>query len=406
MRSKKKKPTTEASNTLETLTLGLRLEEVEVLKAAHPNSRLGILRSGVIANANNEVSTPPIQRDKYLTDSDKCPKYFPLSKGMLLGFGEDYNEHMDALGLAYALTGTQAYATELGRHLTAWSLYSPLSGVGELEGGEPSIYLRNFYCFFRGIEMAWEGLSSYHRGKVVVLAITILDTLNDWWAHTDWRRNNHAAATNQTGVYAALTLLRAAKEGLYSIPAAQVRLSYMLTNNPGLTVETMIGGGTPLVGLLGFRDQVRGGVNTDANRSEYGELSELALTLHDGSLDYYSKPQSTRMGYHGLLLHHTLTCWWAIERSSLNVGSQDQKAEQRYNIGKLLEFTRPYLQHGTYLPESEEQPPSADKDRKSREIIAMAEVLFPEKIWLSGLLDSEPPLSVGEAYYATSLLAQ
>lgn len=391
-----------ALRTCGTPRLGLLEAELANLRDAEKDTRLGRLRELVLREADRRLDPLDIEPKRLLSDEEKSPKHVKAKEAMTFGFLADYNAHLDALGLAFALTGEQGYADRLAAHLAAWEKYSPPTKRGGLEGGEPSIYHRNFFGLFRGVDMAWDGLDRDAKRHAVDLAETVQETMTEWWERTDWPRNNHAAATNQTGLYAAVIELRGAAEqpALYAERKANAWIEAFVEEDGDVERLEALGGGRNKAGQVGFATQVRFGVNSPENAETYAGLNKLAKDLPGGSLDYFFKPEKTRFTYHGLLLHHTLTTWWALERNGIEVPDRELLRE---NIGLLIEFTRPYLERGKRLPGSSEKPPAADKYFLSRELIAMAQVLFPEKEWLDGLLERSKPLSVGEAYFAAAL---
>lgn len=379
--------------------LGLTQDEIARVNAAPSGSRLAKLRGLVLKAARLADPVLKIEPGRHLIDR-KMNRDVPAALALDLGFLIQWNETVDALGLAYVLTGDTKYAKRVDEHLQPWAAYSPPHGGGLTAGGEPSIYHRNFFGCLRAAEHCFTALSPVGRQAAVKLALTISDRLEDWWSKTPWERGNHAAATAQTGLCAGLLLTRAAAidPALITPEAARARVEKFLNAGASLAPATLVGGEQRVTGLLGFGPQALIGVMTQENSALYQARWSTPVSMLGTTMDFIYKPADQRFSYHALAAHHLLTSYWATVRSGLDRGTLSRATETRGAIGLMLEFSRPYLELGQSLPTAKGKAPVPSKDGRTREIVAMAARLFPEKAWLeSGRLRGEP-VSFAEIY--------
>ncbi len=379
--------------------VGLSPDEAKALKDAPVGSRLAKLRDRALAAAKLTDAPLVILPGRHLTDR-RMSSDVPANLALDLGFLIQWNELVDALGLAYAITGDAKYAKRVDDHLRPWLNFSPPNGQGLTQGGEPSVYHRNFFGVFRAAEQCWSGLTPTGKQAAVKLAITIQDRLEDWWMRTPWERGNHAAATAQTGIYAGIVLVRAGNSdpSLISPAAAQARLDKFINAGANMASSSLIGGKQRQMGLLGFGPQARVGILTTANTALYQSQGYATSNMLGASMDFFYKPADKRFGYHALLTHHLLTSYWALVRSGLDKSTLTQTAEARLAIGDLLEFTRPYLERGELLVTAKGKAPAPATDGRTREIVAMAARLFPEKRWLETCRLRGEPVNFAEVY--------
>ncbi|MBL8842045.1 MAG: hypothetical protein JNL90_11030 [Planctomycetes bacterium] len=379
--------------------LGLSPEEAAAVKRAPAGSRLAKLRELVLQEAQQETAPLAIEPGRHLVDR-RMNKDVPAAQSLDLGFLIEWNERLDAQGLAYAITGDAKYAQRVDAELLPWANYSPPNGEGLTKGGEPGIYHRNFFGAFRAAEQCWPALSPAGRAAAVKLAITVQDRMEDWWKRTPWERGNHAAATAQTGIYAAILLVRAAADDAKRIaPAdAAARLEKYLNAGANLPQQSLVGGEKRQPGLLGFGPQALIGVLTEQNAACYRSRDYATDGMLGASIDFFYKPPDRRFGYHALLTHHLLTAYWAVVRSGLDQKALSQASEVRRAIGQLLEFTRPYLERGEVLVTAKGKATDPARDARTREIVAMAARLFPEKAWLEKCRLRGEPVRFTELY--------
>jgi hypothetical protein len=384
--------------------LGLSPEEIARVKAAPADSELGRLRALVQHAARLADPVLTIEPGKHLIDT-KMNKDVPANLAMDLGFLIDWNELMDALGLAYAITGDPKYAARVDDHLRPWIDYSPPMGVGLTKGGEPGIYHRNFYGCLRAADHCLEKLTPEGRSAAVHLAVTIQDRLEDWWSKTAWERGNHAAATAQTGICAGILLMRAAAldPTLISPAEAKARLDKFLDAGGTIAPAALVGGQNRQPGLVGFGPQACVGVLTPESLPLYEERWNAGVAMLGATMDFLYKPPNSRFGYHALVAHHMLTGYWSLVRSGLDRSDLAKASEARAAIGLLLEFSRPYLQDGQMLAGAKGQPPVPVTDRMTRQVIAMAARLFPEKTWLENCRRRGQPVGFAEIYTEVAL---
>jgi hypothetical protein len=379
--------------------IGLTPDEIAAIKAAAPGSRLAKLRDMVAAAARLGDPVLKIEPGKHLIDR-KSNQDVPANQALDLGFLIQWNELMDALGLAYVVTGDAKYAQRVDAHLQPWANYSPPMGVGLTQGGEPSIYHRNFFGCLRAAEHCLAALSSGGRRAAVKLATTIQDRMEDWWAKTPWERGNHAAATAQTGLLCGLLLQRAAAldPALITPADAAARLERWLNAGAALAAETLVGGEKRVAGLIGFGKQAQVGILTPEMFQIYAARWGATQSQVGASMDFLYKPKDSRFSYHALTCHHVLTSYWAVVRNGLDRGTLAKATETRQAIGLLLEFGRPYFEAGRLLPGASGKVPVPTKDAKTREIVAMAARLFPEKAWLESCRRKGEPVHFTEIY--------
>ncbi len=379
--------------------LGLSREEAAAVKSAPAGGRLAKLRELVLQEAQRETALLRSEPGRHLIDR-RMNKDVPAAQALDLGFLIEWNERVDALGLAYAITGDAKYAQRVDAQLLPWANYSPPSGEGLTKGGEPGIYHRNFFGVFRAAEQCWPALSPAGRAAAVKLAIAVQERMEDWWKRTPWERGNHAAATAQTGIYAGILLVRAAADDAKRIaPAdAAARLDKYLNAGANLPQQALVGGEKRQPGLLGFGPQALIGVLTEQNAPCYRSRDYATDGMLGASIDFFYKPPDRRFGYHALLTHHLLTSYWAVVRSGLDRKVLAQASEVRRAIGQLLEFTRPYLERGEVLATAKGKATDPRSDARTREIVAMAARLFPEKAWLEQCRLRGEPVHFTELY--------
>jgi len=386
------------------LLLGLSPDEIARVKAAPTSSDLGRLRAMVSYAARLTDPVLTIDPGKHLIDS-RMNKDVPANLALDLGFLIEWNELMDALGLAYVITGDPKYAARVDDHLRPWIDYSPPMGVGLTKGGEPGIYHRNFYGCLRAADHCLEALTPDGRRAAVHLAVTIQDRLEDWWSRTAWERGNHAAATAQTGIYAGILLVRAATldPTLISVAEARTRLDKFLDAGGAIAPAALVGGQNRLPGLVGFGPQTCVGILTPESLHLYEERWNADVSSLGATMDFLYKAPNNRFGYHALVAHHVMTAYWALVRNDLDRSDLAKAHEAREAIGLLLEFSRPYLQDGQMLPGAKGQPPVPVTDRMTRQVVAMAARLFPEKTWLENCRRRGPPVGFAEIYTEVAL---
>ena len=379
--------------------LGLSPDEIQRVLTAAPGSPLEKMRTLAANRARLGDPTLTIVPGRHLIDR-RFNKAVPKNQALNLGFLADWNQLVDALGLAYAVTGNVAYAMRVDDHLRPWANYRPPMGVGGAAGGEPSIYHREFVGAFRAAEHCWLALSPAGRAAAVHLAKTIETRSDDWWSLTPWIRGNHAAASAQTGLCAAILLVRAAQTdpALISPADADARLLRFTSAGRALPQQTLVGGPLRAPGLLGFTAAVEIGLLSEANRAIWQGRGLPAGIPLGATLDLVDHASDERMAYHGLTTHHLLTSYWALVRSGITFGSTGVEAQQRASIGALLECSRPYLEGGQHLPGTTDKVPNPVTDPRTREVIALAARLFPEKAWLTALAARGTPTSYAELY--------
>lgn len=375
--------------------LGLTDAEIQRVLQAPPYSSLWRMRVQLEQRARLDYPTADAEPGKHLTTWEKIARGFvDPQEGMPLGFLMEWNEKVDALGLQYRFTGDLRYADRVGDHVLAWACFSPPFGLGKEEGGEPGVMHRNFYGMLRGVYNAWPALRPNVRAAAVDFCRTLQDRLEDWWEHTDWVRGNHAAAANQTGVYAGLVLLQAARTDpwLISEREAWKRLRRFVVRGLDFPEESAVLRSPPLPGLVGFERQVLAGVLNDGNRPVYVQRYPEAATCPEGeTLDFLYKPSDQRMEYHLLVMHHILLTWWVLERNGLTGYLVEDPAAVRSQLDRMLEFTRPYFETGSILPGATGDAPDPTQDRRTREILSMAAKIFPDKTWIQPVLDAGRP---------------
>ncbi len=381
------------------LLVGLSPDEVARVQMAPTGSRLANMRDLAANHARLKDPILEIDPGRHLIDRTMNTAV-PANLALDLGFLISWNELIDALGLAYVVTGDPRYAARVDEHLRPWAQYSPPMGVGLEEGGEPSIYHREFIGAFRAIEHCWPALTPTGKAAAVHLATTIQDRTGDWWKHTPWTRGNHAAATAQTGIYAGIILVRAAvtDPALITLDEADRRLNHFLDSGHDIPQVAMVGGAERAVGLVGFGVQARIGILTPANLAIWQTRGDVSPDFFGASIDYFYKPPEQRFGYHALVTHHLLTSYWALVRCGIDQKRVANSDEVRAALGSLLDFTRPYLELGRPLQGAKSRPPDPATDGGTREVIGMAARLFPEKAWLQALLPRGEPTSFAEIY--------
>ncbi len=375
--------------------LGITPTEVQRVLQAPPYSPLWRMRVQLDQRAKLGYPTLDIEPGKHVSTKRKIRAgYVSSQEAMPLGFLMEYNERVDALGLQYLLTGDQRYADRVGEHIRSWDPFSPPFGLGREEGGEPSIMHRNFYGLLRGVYNAWPGLDRAARASAVAFCRILQDRLQDWWEHTDWIRGNHAAASNQTGLYAALVLAQAARTDpdLVSRREAGKRLQRFVITGLQFPADSAILRSPPLEGLVGFERQVQTGILNEDNRAIYVQRYPEAATCPEGeSLDFLYKPSNQRMEYHLLVMHHLMLTYWVLVRNGLDQELLDDPAEVRRQIERLVDYTRPYFETGQLLPGATGDSPDPTRDRRTREILSMAVRIFPDKLWIQPILDAGRP---------------
>jgi len=379
--------------------LGLSADEAKRVNAAPAGSRLSKLKALAIRAAKLDLQPLTVQPNRHLVNR-KMSEKVPGDQALDLGFLIEWNETMDALGVAYALTNDARYSAAVSQQLLPWMQYSPPNGEGGEKGGEPSVYHRNFVGTFRAIDHCWSALTPQAKQAAVHLATTIADRLDDWWTHTPWERGNHAAATAQTGIYASLVLLHAATADpkLASADDAKRRLDRFLNAGEDLPQDCLLGGDKRQPGLIGFGPQVLIGIETPQNFAVYRQREKNAPQSFGASMDFFYKPPNRRFDYHALLTHHMLTSYWAIVRNGCDRATLHHPKEVREAIGMLLDFTRPYLERGELLAGAKGDAPDPKTSAPTREVIGMAARLFPEKKWLEPLRQRGDPVEFTEIY--------
>lgn len=388
--------------------LTLTADEIAVINAAAPGSRLAELRDMVLQRASVDPVQLEILPGRHLVTVDMVGEYVPATEAMTYGFLQEYNDRLDALGLAYALTGDASYADRVASRLAAWSEYSPPMGYGDLEGAQPSIMHRQFYGLFRAVAHVWPALHAEDRATAVHLACKVQDRLSDWWKLTGWVRGNHASAANQTGVYAGFVLRLAAGTNpeLIDPAAADGRLYRFVAAGRALPAGAAILRSPMRNGLLGFVPQTRHGIVSAANRSIYLQRYQPAYTTLGASLDFLYKSPAQRMEYHMITLRQTLLTLWVLERNAESFGVPGVPLKVRAQIASLVEYTRPYFETGDPLPGAEGGAPPPSTDYMSRQCLGMAAVLFPEKAWIQPVLDAGAPAIFDEIYFAAAAAVQ
>ncbi len=379
--------------------LGLSPAELARLQPAPPGSRLDQMAQLAASRARLGDPTLVITAGRHLIDR-RFNKAVPPHLALDLGFLADWNALVDALGLAYVATGNLAYAQRVDDHLRPWAKDHPPMGSGFEVGGEPGIYHREFVGAFRAAEHCWPVLSNAARSAVVHLARTIQERTIDWWSYTPWMRGNHAAATAQTGLAAAITLIRISRSdpSLIAPATADALLHRVLVAGATLPPIALLGGPGRTTGVVGYAPQLAIGVLTELNRPTW-QLRGLPPFVPTGvTLDLVDRPPLQRLTYHALTTHHLLTSWWMIVRSGVVPGGPAEEQELHAALGELLEFSRPYLEQGLPLLGSRGTPPNPVVDPRTRELIAMAAPLFPEKAWLAALPARGVPTSYAELY--------
>ncbi len=285
-------------------------------------------------------------------------------------------------------------------HLRPWANDRPPMGGGGEAGGEPSIYHREFVGAFRAAEHCWLALTPTGRAAAVHLAKTIEERMADWWSLTPWIRGNHAAATAQTGLCAAILLVRAEQTDptLIAPADADARLRRYVSAGIALPQMTLVGGPARDSGLLGFTAQVDIGVLSEDNLPIWQSRGLGRGMPLGATLDLVDHAPDERMAYHGFTTHHMLTSYWVLVRSGISFGPVGAEAEQRASLGALLECSRPYLDGGNLLPGATGSVPDPVTDPGTREVIALGARLFPEKAWLAALAARGTPTSYAELY--------
>jgi hypothetical protein len=385
--------------------LALLPAEVNAINAAAPGSRLATLREMVLQRASVDPLELAILPGRHLVTLDMVGTYVPPEQAMAYGFLQEYNDRLDAIGLAYALTGDAAYAERVARQLRTWSDYAPPMGLGDLEGAQPSIMHRQFYGLFRAVAHAWPALGAADRGVAVRLALQVQDRLSDWWARTDWVRGNHASAANQTGVYAGFLLRLAASTNpeLIAPESADRRLARFVVAGRTIPAAAAILRIPERMGLVGAAAQFRHGIVSPANRATYLLRYQDALVVTGCSLDFLYKEPEQRMEYHMIALRQTLLTLWAMERNDGALGVPRVPARLRTQVASLVEFTRPYFETGDPLPGAVGAPPDPATDYMSRQCLGMAAALFPEKTWIRPILDAAEPAIFDEIYFEAAV---
>ena len=358
-------------------------------------------RTFMLQRADLGLAPPAVEPGKHLVKTAMIG-IVPAELALPLGFLNDYHERMDALGLAYLVTGDVAYAELVGEHLLVWSDYSPPNGVGRREGAEPGIMHRNFAGLFRATWNTWEVLDAAERAASVQLARTLLSRLEDWWSLTPWIRGNHAAAANLTAAHAIATLSRAQGAGDLGVGAAEIEahVQTFLIGAGSVPPAAIVGGQPSIAGLVGFERQVGYGIFREELRSLYEQRFDSALLVPGTSLDFCYKPNAQRLEYHSLVLNHWLTTLWVLRRNGLQDRLQDP-ALVHDQISSAIEFLRGTWVDG--IPPDGAVGDSPDVTAVDRENMALADALFPGKTWIDPLLDREGPPSVLELYTSSAL---
>lgn len=388
--------------------LGLTADEVAAINSAAPGSRLAELRDMVLQRASVDPVQLEVLPGRHLVTVDMVGEYVPPEQAMTYGFLQEYNDRLDALGLAYALTGDASYAERVASRLAAWADYSPPMGLGDLEGAQPGIMHRQFYGLFRAVAHVWPALSAEDRATAVHLACKVQDRLSDWWKLTGWVRGNHASAANQTGVYAGFVLRLAAGTNpeLIAPAAADGRLYRFVAAGRALPAGAAILRSPMRNGLLGFVPQARHGIVSATNRSIYLQRYQPEFATLGASLDFLYKNPAQRMEYHMITLRQTLLTLWILERNADHYGVPGVPLKVRAQIASLVEYTRPYFETGDPLPGAEGAAPPPSTDFMSRQCLGMAAVLFPEKAWIRPILDAGAPAIFDEIYFEAAAIVQ
>ncbi|MBM4015927.1 MAG: hypothetical protein FJ293_13310 [Planctomycetes bacterium] len=385
------------------VVLGLTPDELLRLVIEPNGTPLAAMRS--LAEGHARLGDPvlTILPGRHLIDR-RFNRAVPPGQALDLGFLGDWNDLVEALSLAWLATGNVAYALRVDDHLRPWQNYRPPMGSGDSVGGEPSIYHREFRGALRAAEHCWPVLSPAAKSAAVHLARVFQDRVLDWWSRTSWVRANHAAATAQSGLHAALFLLRVAHADPTLIPVAEAerRLRRFLDDGRALNPATLVGGSGQGTGLVGLLPQVAVAIRSPDNAATW-----LARGWPDGlawgtTIDLIDHPADSRMAYHALTAYHTISSYWSLVRSGIDLGHPSRAAALRRSLGDLIEASRPYLESGLLLAQATGPVPDPTVDPLARELVAMAAALFPEKAWLAPLPARGSPTVFGELYVAVA----
>ena len=385
------------------VVLGVTPDELMRLVTEPNGTPLAAMRDLAAKHARLGDPTLTIRPGRHLIDR-RFNKSVPPSQALDLGFLGDWNELVEALSLAWLATGNVAYALRVDDHLRPWLSYRPPMGTGGAAGGEPSIYHREFLGVLRAAEHCWPALSPTGQAAAVHLARVFQDRVDDWWSRTSWVRANHAAATTQTGLHAALFLLRVAHADptLMSVAEAERRLQRFLDDGRSLNPATLVGGSAQGPGLVGLLPQVAVAIHGPDNAAIWRGRGWPDGLVWGTTIDLIDNPPRSRMAYHALTAHHTVCAYWSLLRSGVDLGVPTRTAALRRSISDLVEVSRPYLESGLPLADATGSVPDPTIDPLARELVAMAAALFPEKAWLAPLPARGTPTSYGELYVAVA----
>lgn len=381
--------------------LGLLPAEIARANAAAPESRLGRLRAMVFEAARVDLPVLQIKPNAHLASDDLSSGEVPAGQAMQFQFLQGYHETLDALGLAYALSGEEKYARAVGRHVLAWKPYSPPMGKGMEAGAEPSVLHRNFFGMMRALWNCWPALRPDERAVAVKLCLTIQDRLLDWWVRTPWLRGNHAAATNETGVHCAWVLALAASTdpSLITTAEAERRLALFLTASADVPDAAVITGEPRVGGHVGFERQLLLGVYQPALRPLYAQRFDKDLLVEGVSLDFLYKPADKKVEYHHILMHHLLTTWFVLDRNGGAARALPRAAEARAQLARLAEWSRPMWEAAQLPKGAKGRLGDAAKWWLGREVMLGAERACPEMTWIRAVLDRAPPQRAAEFWY-------
>jgi hypothetical protein len=381
--------------------LGLLPAEIARANAAAPESRLGRLRAMVFEAARLDLPVLQIKPNAHLASDDLSSGEVPAGQAMQYQFLQGYHETLDALGLAYVLTGDEKYARAVGRHVLAWKPYSPPMGKGMEAGAEPSVLHRNFFGMMRALWNCWPALQPDERATAVKLCLTIQDRLLDWWARTPWLRGNHAAATNETGIHCAWVLALAASTNPNLVTAAEAerRMALFLTSSAELPDAAVITGEPRIGGHVGFERQLLLGVYQPTLRESYAQRFDKDLLVEGTSLDFLYKPADKKVEYHHILMHHLLTTWFVLERNGGAARVLPRAAEAQAQLARLAEWSRPMWESAKLPKGAKGRLGDAAKWWLGREVMLGAERACPDKAWIRAVLDRAPPQRAAEFWY-------
>ncbi|MBI4242932.1 MAG: hypothetical protein HY606_02475 [Planctomycetes bacterium] len=383
--------------------IGFLPAEIKLMKNLPADSVIGFFRDKLMKNVKLNLKVPLIEPGKHVTN-EKNYDEVPRGASMQLGFLREYNRSLDDLGLAYLITGDKKYADIVARHILEWGRLSPPLGEGGMKGGQPSVMYREFYSMLRAIWNVWPVFGKREREAAVNMCFTLQDKLVDWWGLTPWERGNHQAASNLTGLYAGIVLLRASevRPDLVSHEEAINRIKIFLTAGKEYSTELLITGNPRSKGLVGFEPQIRLGIYNANLKEYYAKLYKKDLLQEGVSLDYCYKPASKRLMYHHIYAHHVLTAYWVIRRNSLDEQFFANPDEVREQISRMLEWGRQIWEQKKTPKGSGVKAGDAAEFWMTREILLMADKLFPEKKWIRPIIDRAKSVSTQEIYYEIS----